>query len=121
MAGRTACPSAKGQKNLIKTMTGLRTGHGRCPACVRVKGRDDSLDVLNERPPRIPDRGDIPPSIVANRLGSTLPEFEAWRHELERRGFPGPDETTGRYCIEAVDRWRLRRMGPLADTLDGFR
>jgi hypothetical protein len=61
------------------------------------------------RPPRIPDRGDVPPSIVANRLGLTLPEFEAWRHELERRGFLGPDETTGRYCIEAVDIWRLRR------------
>jgi hypothetical protein len=61
------------------------------------------------RPCRIPERGDVAPHIVANRLGLTLSEFEARRPELERRGFPEPDETTGRYCIEAVDRWRLRR------------
>jgi hypothetical protein len=61
------------------------------------------------RAPRIPDRGDVAPSVVAGRLGLTLPEFEARRPELERRGFPDPDETTGRYCMEAVDRWRLRR------------
>jgi hypothetical protein len=61
------------------------------------------------RPARIPDRGDVPPSIVAVRLGLTLQEFEARRAELERRGFPEPDITTGRYCIEAVDIWRLRR------------
>jgi hypothetical protein len=65
------------------------------------------------RPSRIPDRGDVAPYIVANRLGLTLPEFEARRHELEQRGFPEPDETTGRYCIEAVDRWRLRRHARL--------
>jgi hypothetical protein len=52
-------------------------------------------------------------SIVATRLGLPLPEFEARRHELEQRGFPQPDETTGRYCIEAVDRWRLRRHARL--------
>jgi hypothetical protein len=65
------------------------------------------------RPSRIPDRGDVAPSLVANRLGLTLPEFHARRSELERRGFPEPDETTGRYCIEAVDRWRLRRHARL--------
>ena len=65
------------------------------------------------RPPRIPERGDVPASLAALRLGLTLPEFEARRGELEKRGFPQPDETTGRYCIEAVDRWRLRRHGPL--------
>jgi hypothetical protein len=43
----------------------------------------------------------------------TLLEFEARLPELERRGFPEPDETTGRYCIEAVDRWRLRRHANL--------
>jgi hypothetical protein len=61
------------------------------------------------RPSRIPDRGDVVPCIVASRLGLTLPEFEVRRQELEQRGFPKPDETTGRYCMEAVDRWRLRR------------
>jgi hypothetical protein len=62
------------------------------------------------RPARIPDRGDVPPSAAAQRLGMPLADFEAMRGELERRGFPEPDSTTGRYCIEAVDRWRLRRF-----------
>jgi len=62
------------------------------------------------RPARIPDRGDVPPNVVAQRLGMSLPDFEACRTELERRGFPERDPTTGRYCIEAVDRWRLRRF-----------
>jgi hypothetical protein len=61
------------------------------------------------RPLRIPDRGDVPPGAVAQRLGLSLADFEAYRPELERRGFPLPDPTTGRYCMEAVDRWRLRR------------
>jgi hypothetical protein len=50
------------------------------------------------RPPRIPDRGDVSPGLVAQRLGITLPDFECCRASLERRGFPGPDPTTGRYC-----------------------
>ena len=61
------------------------------------------------RPARIPDRGDVPPSIVAQRLGLALADFDRLRPELESRGFPPPDPTTGRYCIEAVDRWRLHR------------
>jgi hypothetical protein len=61
------------------------------------------------RRPSIPDRGDVAASTVAARLGLSLTDFEARRPELERRGFPQPDETTGKYCIEAVDRWRLRR------------
>jgi hypothetical protein len=62
------------------------------------------------RPARIPDRGDVPPTAAAQRLGMSLADFEAHRGELERRGFPEADPTTGRYCIEAVDRWRLRRF-----------
>jgi hypothetical protein len=62
------------------------------------------------RPARIADRGDVLPSVVAQRLGMSLADFESMRVELERRGFPEPDQTTGRYCIEAVDRWRLRRF-----------
>lgn len=65
------------------------------------------------RPLRIPDRGDVTPAVVAQRLGVSAADFEAWRPELERRGFPIPDPTTGRYCIEAVDRWRLRRHAKL--------
>jgi hypothetical protein len=62
------------------------------------------------RPTRIPERGDVPAGIVAQRLGMPLADFEACRTELGRRGFPDPDPTTGRYCMEAVDRWRLRRF-----------
>jgi len=65
------------------------------------------------RPRRIPDRGDVPRGLVAERLGMTLPDFEARRPELENRGFPEADPTTGMYCIEAVDRWRLRRHSRL--------
>jgi len=61
------------------------------------------------RPRRIPLRGDVNVSIVAELLGLSLPEFEARRPELRERDFPDPDPTTGLYCIEAVDRWRLRR------------
>jgi hypothetical protein len=71
------------------------------------------------RPPRIPDRGDVAPSVIAQRLGLSAADFEAWRPELERRGFPTPDSTTGRYCIEAVDRWRLRRHANLFPELTG--
>ena len=62
------------------------------------------------RPTRIPDRGDVSPATAAQRLGMSLADFEVSRAELERRGFPEPDPTTGRYCIEAVDRWRLQRF-----------
>jgi hypothetical protein len=37
------------------------------------------------------------------------PSLREQHKTLEKRGFPEPDQTTGRYCIEAVDRWRLRR------------
>jgi hypothetical protein len=68
---------------------------------------------------RIPDRGDVTPALVAQRLGLSAADFEVWRPELERRGFPTPDLTTGRYCIEAVDRWRLRRHPKLFPELTG--
>jgi len=58
---------------------------------------------------RIPDRGDLPPRVIAQRIGMLLPDFEACRIELERRGIPERDPTTGGYCIEAVERWCLRR------------
>jgi hypothetical protein len=62
------------------------------------------------RPARIPESGDVAPGAVAQRLGLPLADFHKCRADLERRGFPDPDPTTGRYCIEAVDRWRLRRF-----------
>jgi hypothetical protein len=65
------------------------------------------------RPTRIPARGDVLPTTVGKLLGLSDEEFKRLRPTLEARGFPKPDETTGRYCIEAVDRWRLRRHVPL--------
>jgi hypothetical protein len=53
---------------------------------------------------------DIPAAIAARRLGLTAEQFQEKLPELLRRGFPAPDETTGNFCIEAVDRWRLNRF-----------
>ena len=61
------------------------------------------------RPRRIPYRGDVEPALVAELLGLSLSEFKARLEALHARKFPDPDPTTGLYCIEAVDRWRLRR------------
>jgi hypothetical protein len=61
------------------------------------------------RPRSIPLRGDVGSSAIAELLGLSTADFEARGEALRKRGFPEPDPTTGRYCIEAVDRWRLRR------------
>jgi hypothetical protein len=65
------------------------------------------------RPARIPDRGDVQPALVAARLGLSLQEFDVRLAALFERGFPEPDPTTRLFCIEAVDRWRLRRHSQL--------
>jgi hypothetical protein len=65
------------------------------------------------RPRRIPYRGDVEPALVAELLGLSLSEFKARLEALHARKFPDPDPTTGLYCIEAVDRWRLRRHSNL--------
>jgi hypothetical protein len=62
------------------------------------------------RSARIPDRGDVLPSVVAQRLGKLLPDFEACGIELERRSFPERDPMMGGYCMEVVDTWCLRRL-----------
>jgi hypothetical protein len=61
------------------------------------------------RPRRLPERGDVPPSTVAQLLGIALADFERLLPQLNERDFPKPDPTTGNYCIEAVDKWRLSR------------
>jgi hypothetical protein len=61
------------------------------------------------RPLRIPARGDVTAAAVAELLGLSLSDFMARDQAFRARGFPEPDPTTGLYCIEAVDRWRLRR------------
>jgi hypothetical protein len=65
------------------------------------------------RPRRIPARGDIAASLVAELLGLSLTDFEARQSALRERGFPEPDPTTGLYCIEALDRWRMGRHARL--------
>jgi hypothetical protein len=65
------------------------------------------------RPRRIPTRGDVATSVVARLLGLSVFEFEARRSELRERDFPEPNPTTGLHCMEAVDRWRLRRHAHL--------
>jgi hypothetical protein len=61
------------------------------------------------RPPRVPARGDVTAAAVAELLGLSLSNFEERLSLLRDRNFPEPDPTTGLYCVEAVDRWRLRR------------
>jgi hypothetical protein len=56
---------------------------------------------------------DIPPEVAARRLGLTSVQFQERLPQLLARGFPPPDETTGNYCLEAVDAWRLRRYPQL--------
>ena len=38
-----------------------------------------------------------------------LADFERVLPQLNERDFPKPDPTTGNFCIEAIDKWRLRR------------
>jgi hypothetical protein len=54
--------------------------------------------------------GDVPAEVAARRLGLSLVQFEEKLPALLRRGFPGPDVTTGRFCLEAIDEWRMRRF-----------
>src|SRR5260221_3729253 len=56
---------------------------------------------------------DVPPAVAARRLGLTLEQFQDKLPDLLRRGFPAPDETTGHFCLEAIDRWRVPRFPPL--------
>src|SRR5262249_49544723 len=48
---------------------------------------------------------------AARRLHLTLAEFGAKLPELLARGFPGPDQTTGMYDLDAIDQWRAARHG----------
>lgn len=51
------------------------------------------------------------PEKTARRMGLTPAQFATCCPRLYARGFPVPDETTGMYHIEAVDRW-CRRQRP---------
>jgi hypothetical protein len=57
---------------------------------------------------------DVPPEMVARRLGKTLAEFEAVLGKLIARGFPAADPDTGNFDLHAIDRWcdrEHRRQG----------
>jgi len=58
---------------------------------------------------RIPLRGDISATAIAELLGLSASDLQAKLEQLHERGFPRADPSTGLYCVEAVDRWRLRR------------
>lgn len=55
----------------------------------------------------------MPAGAVAKLLGLSVQEFETMRPQLEARGFPLPDITTGKWCIESVDHWRRLRNAHL--------
>lgn len=58
---------------------------------------------------KLPEGGDITPAAAARRLAMDLPAFKAALPDLVNRGFPPPDPTTGNFCLEAIDAWRLAR------------
>jgi hypothetical protein len=56
---------------------------------------------------------DVPEEAAARRLGLTVEQFREKLPALLQRGFPAADQTTGNYCLEAVDEWRMRRYPQL--------
>ena len=55
------------------------------------------------------DPGDVPPRHAAERLGLSESAFRFALPELEARGFPKADPTTGNFDLQAIDEWRRRR------------
>jgi hypothetical protein len=58
---------------------------------------------------KLPPGGDVPPDVAAKRLGLTVEVFTATLPVLFGRGFPRPDDTTGNFDLDAIDRWRRAR------------
>jgi hypothetical protein len=52
---------------------------------------------------------DVPPAKAARRLHLTLAEFRQKLTQLEGRGFPRPDPTTGNYYLPAINQWMAAR------------
>jgi hypothetical protein len=52
---------------------------------------------------------DVSPEAAARRIGLSPARFDALLPELECRGFPRADATTGNYDLDAIDEWRRRR------------
>ena len=58
---------------------------------------------------KLPPGGDRPPDVAARHLGLSAEAFKAALPALLQRGFPRPDETTGNFDLDAIDRWRRAR------------
>ncbi|HEV2544375.1 MAG TPA: hypothetical protein VGU70_16595 [Methylobacterium sp.] len=54
-----------------------------------------------------------PAEKIARRLCLRPDQFRDCACRLYARGFPLPDETTGMYDLEAVDRWRMKQRPDL--------
>ena len=69
------------------------------------------------------DPGDVSPAAAARRLGLTEEQFQTALPDLLGRGFPAADTTTGNFCLEAIDQWRMRRFPHLfaLTTIEGPR
>lgn len=52
---------------------------------------------------------DAPAAVAAKVLGLSEQEFAVKRPELEQRGFPAPDPTTGLFDLDAIEAWRKAR------------
>ena len=48
---------------------------------------------------------DVPATVAARRLGTTLAAFNLALPKLLARGFPGPDPDTGNFDLAAIERW----------------
>jgi hypothetical protein len=57
---------------------------------------------------------DVSPQATARRIGLTLGAFRQMLAELQARGFPYPDSTTGNFDLDMVDEWRKRRNSQLS-------
>ena len=89
------------------------------PKPARMPERGEVGEDTPLRPPRAPavrfrvDPIFAPAEKIARMLGLTEAQFTECRRRLYGRGFPTPDETTGHYHIEAVERWAKRRRPDL--------
>lgn len=57
---------------------------------------------------RIPP-GDVPIEQAARHLGLSVERFKQLLPDLNARGFPPADKTTGNFDLDAIDEWRRRR------------
>lgn len=59
------------------------------------------------------DPGDVPAAYAARRLGISESAFRFALPDLQARGFPEADPTTGNFDLQAIDEWRRQRHASL--------